>query len=70
MSREMAATLLLAESPGYGLRNVQERLKLAYGPGFGVKIRSKPGSGTAIRLRLQAGSLEALSKSGRSDTLS
>ncbi len=70
MSKEVAATLLLAEGPGYGLRNVQERLKLVYGPGFGVKIRSKLGCGTAIRLRLQAGSLEASSKSGRSDTLS
>lgn len=74
MSRETASSLLLAESPGYGLRNVHQRLQLAYGPGFGVKIRSKPGCGTAIRLRLLAAppalpvQMEAQPKSVRSDT--
>ncbi|TBL74557.1 sensor histidine kinase [Paenibacillus thalictri] len=51
MSRE-AAGALLKPGAGYGLLNVHQRLQLYYGPECGVKIRSKPGAGTAVRLRL------------------
>lgn len=35
------------EGAGYGLRNVDERIKLHYGSDFGVRIYSRPGIGTA-----------------------
>ncbi|RUS45646.1 sensor histidine kinase [Cohnella sp. AR92] len=39
-------------SGGYGLRNIQERLQLAYGMQYGVGFESEPGGGTSVRLRL------------------
>lgn len=70
MTREATAALLTPDSPGYGLRNVHQRLQLAYGTGFGAKIRSRPGGGTAVRLQLTIFSREALPMSVRSDTQS
>ncbi len=37
-----------AEGESFGLRSVNERLKLAYGPSYGVDIESKPGVGTTV----------------------
>jgi two-component system sensor histidine kinase YesM len=37
-------------SAGFGLRNVNQRLKMYYGPSCGVEIESKPGSGTKVSL--------------------
>ena len=37
---------------GYGLLNVDERLKLEYGPGYGIEITSEPGRGTRVQVRL------------------
>ncbi|MNI99897.1 Histidine kinase-, DNA gyrase B-, and HSP90-like ATPase [compost metagenome] len=34
--------------PGYGLRNVHERLLLHYGPEAGLTIESRPQAGTRI----------------------
>lgn len=39
---------------GIGLRNVNERLKLNYGNRYDMSIRSAPGEGTAITLKLPA----------------
>ncbi|MFD2328131.1 sensor histidine kinase [Cohnella sp. GCM10020058] len=41
---------------GYGLRNVDERIKLEYGPESGLTVTSEPGKGTMalIRIRLAA----------------
>jgi len=33
---------------GFGLKNVDERLRLAYGPEYGIQVESKPGFGTTI----------------------
>ncbi len=38
---------------GYALRNIDERLKLYYGDGYGLKITSSPGHGTSVRVRLK-----------------
>lgn len=35
-----------------GIRNVQERIRLLYGPDYGLAIESRPGEGTRIRIRL------------------
>lgn len=38
---------------GYGLRNVHERIRLSCGEGYGLSIRSVPGEGTAVRVRIR-----------------
>lgn len=37
---------------GIGIKNVHDRLVLMYGEEYGVTIKSAPGEGTAIRIRL------------------
>lgn len=37
---------------GYGIRNVDERIKLEYGPTFGVEVTSIPNQGTKVTLRI------------------
>lgn len=44
----------LAES-GYGLRNVNIRIKLQYGEAYGIFIESEPGFGTNVRIELPGG---------------
>ena len=38
---------------GYGVSNVDERLKLEYGEDYGVTITSRPGEGTRVVLRMR-----------------
>lgn len=38
---------------GYGLRNVDERIKLEYGPQYGLRITSTPGQGTTVTISLK-----------------
>jgi two-component system sensor histidine kinase YesM len=40
--------------PGYGIRNVDERIKLQYGEAFGVTIASRPGIGTGVLISIPA----------------
>lgn len=40
------------DSAGYGVRNVDERIKLRYGPSYGVTIASIYGAGTTVRILL------------------
>lgn len=37
---------------GYGVRNIQERLQLAYGQEYGLAFASSPGSGTTVTITL------------------
>ncbi|MGG4143637.1 sensor histidine kinase [Paenibacillus algorifonticola] len=39
---------------GYGLRNINERIHLFNGPGYGLAFDSKPGIGTAVSIRIPA----------------
>lgn len=39
-------------STGYGIRNVDQRIKLHYGPEYGVTLFSRPGIGTTVRIIL------------------
>lgn len=43
-----------SEKGGYGLKNVNERIRLEYGNGYGVFIESAPGRGTRITVRIKA----------------
>ncbi|MDQ6422966.1 histidine kinase [Paenibacillus sp. LHD-117] len=40
------------ESVGYGIRNVTERIRLYYGPDYGVRISSQLGEGTFIHIEI------------------
>lgn len=57
MAPHAVAALLKEETDaerkgGYGLRNVNERIKLHFGQQYGVTVRSNPGSGTSVYLNL------------------
>lgn len=39
-------------STGYGIRNVDERIKLYFGPTYGVSLSSSPGRGLCVTVRL------------------
>ena len=40
-------------SSGYGIKNVDERIKLEYGPDCGVSVESKPNNGTKVTLKIR-----------------
>ncbi|WP_310550632.1 sensor histidine kinase [Paenibacillus glufosinatiresistens] len=54
MRRETVRAIMegKADSAGYGVRNVDERIKLRYGPSYGVTIASVYGAGTTVRILL------------------
>ncbi|RED63049.1 sensor histidine kinase [Cohnella lupini] len=53
MSSEQVEALLSSESKaGYGIKNVHERVQLAYGQNYGVAIHSQVGLGTKITITL------------------
>ncbi|MBB3109535.1 sensor histidine kinase YesM [Paenibacillus phyllosphaerae] len=56
MKPEVVKGLLVgpSHSGGYGLKNVNERIKLRYGDEYGVQIKSIYGGGTAVILLLPA----------------
>lgn len=43
-----------ALSSGYGIRNIHERLRLFYGPGYGLTCDSVPGRGTTVTIHIPA----------------
>lgn len=52
MDAETAAAILTRKSKGYGVRNVDERIKLMYGSQFGLQIESREGEGTRITIKI------------------
>ena len=49
---------------GVGLQNVQERLRLVFGDGFGMMINSEPDEGTEVLIRIPIVLWEELSERG------
>jgi two-component system sensor histidine kinase YesM len=41
-----------SKSVGYGLKNVDERIKLYYGSQYGISIDSENGKGTSVLIRI------------------
>ena len=37
---------------GYALRNIQEQIRLTYGPAYGIQIESAVGEGTTVTLEV------------------
>lgn len=52
MSEEECRTILTAESTGYGVKNVHQRIQLYYGSNYGLQYRSTPGFGTCATMRI------------------
>jgi two-component system sensor histidine kinase YesM len=52
MTEEKAREVLSRESRGYGLKNVNDRLKLFFGEEYGISIESVLGKGTVMTIRL------------------
>lgn len=51
MSPEKAEQILSSKSSGYGVRNVNSRIKLQYGEEYGLSVQSIEGLGTEITVR-------------------
>ena len=49
---ERAAEMLSMQSKGYGVRNVNERIKLQYGDDYGLQVKSELEIGTIVSIRL------------------
>lgn len=52
MEQEKADTILTTKSKGYGIYNVNERIKLFYGEEYSIHIESKVGVGTTMTIQL------------------
>ena len=52
MNEETIQIMLSQDSKGYGMRNVNERIKLYYGEEYGVYIESVLGQGTVITIKI------------------
>jgi two-component system sensor histidine kinase YesM len=54
MSEETARQMLTESSKGYGVKNVNERIKHFYGEEYGITVKSAEGEGTDIIIRIPA----------------
>ena len=52
MDQETVASLFQIETNGYGMRNVNDRLRLLYADRYSLEVHSQPGAGTRTVLRL------------------
>lgn len=53
MDEATRSTLFIANPDnlgGYGLKNVEQRIKLYFGPAYGLTVESAPGQGTRVRI--------------------
>ena len=51
MPQEKAETLVTYQAKGYGLKNVNDRIRLLYGENYGIRILSAPDEGTTVMMR-------------------
>ena len=63
MEQEVADKILTMESKGYGVRNVDERIRLCYGEKYAMKIESVVGKGTKMTIHFPARRLTNIQKS-------
>lgn len=60
MDREKADRLLTEDcdgsitGSGYGLKNIDERIKLTFGKNYGLRFTSRPGEGTTVMITMPA----------------
>ena len=63
MEQEVADKILTMESKGYGVRNVNERIRLCYGEKYAMKVESVVGKGTKMTIHFPARRLTDIQKS-------
>ena len=63
MEQEVADKILTMESKGYGVRNVDERIRLCYGEKYAMKVESVVGKGTKMTIHFPARRLTNILKS-------
>ncbi len=63
MEQEVANKILTMESKGYGVRNVDERIRLCYGEKYAMKVESVVGKGTKMTIHFPARRLTNIQKS-------
>ena len=51
MPQEKAETLVTYQAKGYGLKNVNDRIRILYGENYGIRILSAPDEGTTVMMR-------------------
>ena len=51
MEQKKAEKLVTYQAKGYGLKNVNDRIRLLYGEAYGIQIFSAPGEGTNVIMR-------------------
>ena len=52
MEQEEADKLVTYQASGYGLKNVNDRIKLLYGDTYEIRVLSKVGEGTRVEMRI------------------
>lgn len=52
MEQKKAETLVTYKAKGYGLKNVNDRIRLLYGEQYGIRVFSEPGMGTNVIMRI------------------
>ena len=63
MEQKVADKILTMESKGYGVRNVDERIRLCYGEKYAMKVESIVGKGTKMTIHFPARRLTDIQKS-------
>ena len=63
MEQEVADKILTMESKGYGVRTVDERIRLCYGEKYAMKVESVVGKGTKMTIHFPAKQLVDIQKS-------
>jgi two-component system, sensor histidine kinase YesM len=64
MEKSLTDSLFKVEGKGYGIKNVDERIKMHFGNTYGVQIFSVYGSGTTVTIRIPKLSLRSMRKDG------
>ncbi|MDF2961638.1 MAG: hypothetical protein K0S39_3373 [Paenibacillus sp.] len=52
IDKELQDDILIKQSKGYGLKNVNERIKLVFGEEYGIAVFSNRGQGTAMKMTI------------------
>ena len=52
MDQNTLDSILTAETKGYGIRNVDQRIKLYFGQEYGISYESELGAGTTATIKL------------------
>lgn len=50
---DIPAGIASSEAHGYGVRNIDERLKLYFGSGYGLTFKSEESIGTTVEIRIK-----------------